>query len=203
VVSLITARGWRLTALTGLVGYCLALFLAAWPSVLLPSEVMHSLKRASGYALHKVGITPGIEVFNGETAPRAVHKMTCFLIWGDRDGKGEKHVILYDDLKRCETQDIEAIRNPFQVFQMQNLARAMSYLDLGGPYNVQDGPSSPLHYFTEYYCHTPAAESNGIRYVWVQAHYIGINLDEQDSGSVMMGGRRDCRSISYQRVNLP
>jgi hypothetical protein len=179
----------RLAALGGLTCYSFLLLASSLPAALLPFRPVIWLKLASGFALHLVGVTPGLEVFSGHTAARAIPHMSCFRITGE----GEVPVVLYDDLERCRHARVEAIRDPFQIFQMRSLSAPLVDINLGDRRSLAQEPMQALFLFTDYYCHTPRAEQAKVRVVSIESLYLGLNLDDGTTGRITMGGRRACR----------
>jgi hypothetical protein len=187
-VSVTRARFVRLAGLAGLIFYSFLLLASSIPVALLPFKPLMMVKLASGFLLHVVGVTPGLEVFSGHTASHAIPHMSCFRI----TGQGERGIVLYDDLERCRRRRVEAIRDPFQIFQMRSLSGALVDLNLGYRRSLVQEPMQPLFLFTDYYCHTPAAERAKVRAVSVESLYVGLNLDDGTMGEVPMAGRRIC-----------
>jgi hypothetical protein len=168
--------------------YSLMLLVAAFPAALPPFRPLFVVKLASGYLLHLVGITPGLEVFAGTTVPRAVQRMTCLRIVGE----GTSRVVLYDDLATCRERRIAPIRDPFRMFQMRNLSEAFVHLNLGGSRDLARDPLRALFLFADYYCHVPEAQRAGVRSVSIESLYVGMSLDDGSTGVVKSGGRHRC-----------
>ncbi len=185
-----TARRYgRLAALAALLFYCGLLLASVIPVALVPgSRVLHVLQAGSGFMLHLVGVTPGVEVFSGNATARAIPKMSCFRIVGE----GAANVVLYDDLSHCRARRVDAIRDPFRIFQMSSLSAAFVDLNLIGHGDLTRDPARSLFLFSDYYCHTAAAERAQVRSVRIDTVYIGLNLDDGTTGEVKMGGRRRC-----------
>ena len=184
----------RLSGLTCLVCYGALLLTSSIPTALLPFEPLVSIKLYSGLLLHLIGITPGLEVFKGQTAPRAIHRMSCFRI----TGQGDTNVVLYDDLERCRAGRVQAIRDPFQTLLVRGLSAALVDIDLGHRRSLAQSPMQPLFLVTDYYCHTAAAEQARVRAVRIESLYWGLNLDDGTSGQIAMGGRRRCDRPSWE-----
>jgi len=183
-----------LFGLAGLSFYCSLLLAASLPVVLLPLRPLVALKQSAELVLHFVGVTPGLEVFPGRTAIRAIPRMTCFRI----TGQGDTHVVLFDDLARCRNQRISALRDPFQVFQAKSLTGPLVDLNLGHRLSPLNERMQPLFLFSDYYCHVPAAERAKVRAVSIDALYSGLNLDDGTTGQVSMGGRRECARPTWE-----
>jgi hypothetical protein len=181
----------RLAALSALSFYCLLLLLAALPVRLLPGTERPAL--TAGLLLHLAGITPGMEVFAGRTAPRAIPRMTCFRV----SGQGDETVVLYDDLALCRERRVEALRDPFRIVQMRALSEALVHLNLGGRRDLAADPLRGLFLFSDYYCHLPAAERVNVRQITVESLYLGTNLDDGSVGEVLMAGRRSCTQPTW------
>jgi hypothetical protein len=183
----------RSAALAALSLYCFMLLAAALPSELLPVRALTTLKLGAGYALHLVGITPGLAVFDGKESLHAIHHMTCFRVVAE----GERQVVLYDDLVLCRQRRVEPIRDPFRGFQMRRLSAAFVELNLKGHGKLTHPLLQPLFLFSDYYCHTPAAEHVRARRVSIEAYYIGLNLRDGTTGEVPMRGSRDCSRTTW------
>ena len=192
----LTARRYgRLAALAALLFYCGSLLASAIPTMLLPaSRPLFLLRAGSGFMLHLVGVTPGIEVFSGHPVSRAIPKMSCFRVVGE----GATNVVLYDDLSRCRERRIEAIRDPFQIFQMTSLSAAFMELSVNGQGDLTRDPARSLFLFSDYYCHTADAERAKVRSVIIDAVYIGTNVDDGTTGELKMGGRRRCERPTWK-----
>jgi hypothetical protein len=193
-VSISRQRILRLSGLTCLVSYCALLLTSSIPTALLPFEPLVSIKLYSGLLLHLVGITPGLEVFKGQTAPRAIHRMSCFRI----TGQGDVNVVLYDDLERCRAGRVQAIRDPFQTWLVRGLSGALVDINLGNRRSLAQNPMQPLFLVTDYYCHTPVAEQARVRTVTIESLYWGLNLDDGTNGEIAMGGRRRCDRPTWE-----
>jgi hypothetical protein len=170
------------------------LLAASLPVVLVPLRPLVALKVCAEQVLHFVGVTPGLEVFPGRTAIRAIPHMMCFRITGD----GDTRIVLFDDLERCRSQRVAALRDPFQVFQVKSLAGPLVELNLGQRPNPLSPRMQPLFLFSDYYCHAPEAERAKVRSVSIDAVYIGFNLDDGSMGRVNMGGRRECGRARWE-----
>lgn len=188
------ARLLRLFGLAGLIFYSGLLLASSLPVVLLPFEPLRALKRTSQVLLHLVGVTPGLEVFPGHGTARAIPHMMCFRVTGE----GASQVVLFDDLARCRTRRVPALRDPFDVFQVKGLAGPLVDLNLGYRRSMVEERMQPLFLFSDYYCHVPEAEQARVRSVSIEASYIGLNLDDGSTGTITMGGRRDCRRPSWE-----
>lgn len=188
------ARLPRLFGLAALIFYSSLLLAASLPVVLLPLRPLVALKQSAELVLHFVGITPGLEVFAGRSAIRAIPRMMCFRIKGHGDGE----VVLFDDLARCQRQQVSAVRDPFQVFQAKSLTGPLVDLNLGKRQSPLSERMQPLFLFSDYYCHVAAAQSAKVRAVSIDAEYIGLNLDDGTTGRVSMGGRRDCTRPTWE-----
>ncbi len=186
----LTARRYgRLLALAALLFYCGLLLASSIPVALVPgSRALFMLQRGSGFLLHLVGVTPGIEVFSGQSASRAIPKMSCFRVVGE----GDTNVVLYDDLSRCRERRVDAVRDPFRVFQMSSLSAAFVTLNLNGPGDLTRDPLRALFLFSDYYCHTADAERAKVRSVSIDALYVGINVTDGTTGEIPMRGQRRC-----------
>jgi hypothetical protein len=193
-VSITPKRVLRLTGLAGLISYCALLLASSIPVVLLPFKPLVALQFYAGLLLHLLGVTPGLEVFQGHTAPRAIHRMSCFRITGE----GASKLVLYDDLERCRSRRVEAIRDPFQVFLVRGLPGALVDIDLGSRRSLAQAPMQPLFLVTDYYCHTPAAEQAQVRAVSIESLYVGLNLDDGSTGELSFGGRRRCDRPTWE-----
>jgi hypothetical protein len=180
-------------ALAGLCGYCCLLLLAALPTALLPVRPLVMLKLGAGYVLHSIGVTPGLEVFDGEESLHAIHRMTCFKV----TGQGTRPVVLYDDLALCRARRVEAVRSPFRSFQMRRLSAAFVDLNLNGRGDLTRELLQPLFLFSDFYCHTPAAREAGVERVSIEALYLGLNLEDGTTGEVPMRGSRRCRQGTW------
>jgi hypothetical protein len=194
LVSVTTTRFVRLAGLAGLIFYSLLLLASSIPVALLPFKPLVVLKLASGLLLHLVGVTPGLEVFSGHAASHAIPHMSCFRI----TGQGARSIVLYDDLERCRQRRVEPIRDPFQVFQMRSLSGALVDINLGYRRSLAQEPMQSLFLFTDYYCHTAAAERANVRAVNVESLYVGLNLDDGTMGEVTMAGRRICERPTWE-----
>ena len=192
----LTARRYgRLAALAALLFYCGLLLTSVIPVTLVPeSRALHVLQASSGFMLHLVGITPGVEVFSGRATARAIPKMSCFRVVGE----GAADVVLYDDLSHCRERRIDAIRDPFRIFQMSSLSAAFVDLNLTGHGDLTRDPMRSLFLFSDYYCHTVAAERAQVRSVRIDTVYIGLNLDDGTTGEIKMGGRRHCDQPTWR-----
>jgi hypothetical protein len=193
-VSITPRRLLRLTGLAVLVCYSFLLLASSLPTALLPFKPLGLLKLYSGFLLHLAGVTPGLEVFRGHTAPRAIHRMSCFRITGE----GAAKLVLYDDLERCRAGRVEAIRDPFQIFQVRSLSGPLVDINLGSRRSLAQSPMQPLFLFTDYYCHTPAAEQAKVSAVTIESLYVGLNLDDGTTGQITMGGRRQCERPTWE-----
>ncbi len=179
----------RLASLAALLFYCGLLLASSIPVTLMPaSRALFIVQRGSGFMLHLVGITPGIEVFSGRAASRAIPHMSCFRIVGE----GVNDVVLYDDLARCRERHVDAIRDPFRIFQMSSLSAAFVDLNLSHGGDLTRDPMRSLFLFSDYYCHTADAERANVRSVRIDTVYVGINLDDGTTGEIEMGGQRRC-----------
>jgi hypothetical protein len=183
----------RLGALIGLSSYGLLLLAAALPGQLLGARPLQLIQLAAGYALHSLGVTPGLEVFDGKESLHAIHRMTCFRIVGE----GRSQVVLYDDLARCRERRIEAVRDPLQALQMRQLSAALVDLNLGGKGDLTRPPLQPLFLFSDYYCHQPAAAQAGVERVTIEALYVGLSTRDGTTGEVPMRGSRDCKQPTW------
>jgi hypothetical protein len=186
----LTARRYgRLLALAALLFYCSLLLASSIPVALAPgSRALFMLQRGSGFLLHVVGVTPGIEVFSGQSASRAIPKMSCFRIIGE----GATSVVLYDDLPRCRERRVDAIRDPFRIFQMSSLSAAFVTLNLNGPGDLTQDPLRSLFLFSDYYCHTADAERAKVRSVRIDTVYVGTSVADGTTGEIKMAGQRRC-----------
>lgn len=182
------ARFLRLFGLAGLIFYSGLLLASSLPVVLLPFGPLVALKQSSRLLLHLVGVTPGLEVFSGQSGARAIPHMMCFRV----TGAGASKLVLFDDLERCRARRVAALRDPFEVFQVASLAGPLVDLNLGLRQSMIAEPMQPLFLLSDYYCHVPEAERAQVRSVSIEASYIGLNLDDGSTGRVSMGGRRDC-----------
>jgi hypothetical protein len=194
LVSVTRARLFRLAGLSGLIFYSFLLLASSIPISLLRFKPLAALKLASAFLLHVVGVTPGLEVFRGHTASRAIPHMSCFRITGE----GERALVLYDDLERCQKRRVEAIRDPFQIFQMRSLSGALVDINLGYRRSLVQEPMQALFLFTDYYCHTAPAERANVRAVTIESIYVGLNLDDGTMGEVTMAGRRQCERPTWE-----
>lgn len=188
------ARLLRLFGLSGLIFYSGSLLASSLPAALLPFGPIVTLKRAAQVLLHSVGVTPGLEVFSGQSGARAILHMMCFRI----SAVGAGTHVLFDDFERCHTRRVQALRDPFQVFQVASLAGPLVDLDLGYRQSLASEPMQSLFLLSDYYCHVPEAERAQARWVSIEARYIGLNLDDGSTGQVDMGGRRDCRRPGWE-----
>jgi hypothetical protein len=184
----------RLTGLAGLFTYCALLLASSVPIALVPFKPLVWVQLNSGYLLHLVGVTPGLEVFQGRTAPRAIHRMSCFRITGE----GDTRLVLYDDLERCRRRRVDAIRDPFQTFLVRGLAGPLVDIDLGARRSLAQAPMQPLFLVTDYYCHVPAAEQARVRAVSIESLYLGLSVDDGSTGEVVMRGRRRCNRPTWE-----
>jgi hypothetical protein len=186
----LTARRYgRLAALGALLFYCGLLLASSIPAALAPgSRALFMLQNGSGFVLHLVGVTPGVEVFRGQATSRAIPKMSCFRVVGE----GTTDVVLYDDMARCRERRIDAIRDPFRIFQMSSLSAAFVDLNLSGRADLTQDPTRALFLFSDYYCHTADAERTQVRSVRIDSVYIGTNLDDGTTGEIKMAGQRRC-----------
>jgi hypothetical protein len=184
----------RLLGLAALLGYSFLLLTASLPVVLFPFEPLSALKAGSSLILHLAGVTPGLEVFPGHGAARAIPHMTCFRI----TGAGESKLVLFDDLDRCRERRVAAIRDPFEVFQVKSLAGPLVDLNLGLRRSLVLEPMQPLFLITDYYCHLPAAERAEVRSVTIESIYLGLSVDDGAIGRVDMAGRRVCRRPTWE-----
>jgi hypothetical protein len=183
-----------LFGLAGLIFYSALLLAASLPVVLLPVRPLVALKSGAELVLHFAGVTPGLEVFPGRHAIRAIPHMMCFRI----TGQGDTRVVLFDDLERCRSQRVPALRDPFQVFQVKGLAGPLVDLNLGKRQSPLSPSMQPLFLISDYYCHTAEAERAKVRSVNIDAVYIGFNLDDGSTGQVNMGGRRQCERPTWE-----
>jgi hypothetical protein len=190
------ARFLRLFGLAGLIFYSALLLAASLPVVLLPFRPFVLLKGSSLLLLHLAGVTPGLEVFPGHSSARAIPHMMCFRVTGV--GAAASKLVLFDDLERCRSRRVSALRDPFQVFQLTSLSGPLVDLNLGYRQTLMAGPMQPLFLISDYYCHVPEAERAKVRSISIEASYIGLNLDDGSTGQVSMGGRRDCRQPSWE-----
>lgn len=188
------ARLLRLFGLAGLIFYSSLLLVASLPVVLVPLPPLVALEQSAELVLHFVGVTPGLEVFPGRTAIRAIPRMMCFRIMGE----GGTPVVLFDDLERCRAERVSALRDPWQVFQAKSLTGPLVDLNLGRRLSPLHERMQPLFLLSDYYCHTPQAERAKVRAVSIDALYIGLNLDDGTTGQVRMGGRRDCARPTWE-----
>jgi len=188
-----TTRPLRRVTLLGLSIYSCVLLAAALPAELVGSRPLAIVKLAAGYALHAVGVTPGLEVFDGKQSLHAIHEMTCFRVVGEGAGR----VVLYDDLALCRERQVEAVRDPFRILQMRSLSAAFVDLNLQGQGDLTRAVLQPLFLFSDYYCHTPAAEQAKVERVSIEALYLGLNLQDGTSGEVPMRGSRDCKQPTW------
>jgi hypothetical protein len=186
-------RWLRRGALLALSVYACLLLAAALPAELVGSRPLAIVKLGAGYALHAVGVTSGLEVFDGRKSLHAIHEMTCFRIVGE----GARRVVLYDDLARCRERRVEAVRNPFRILQMRSLSAAFVDLNLQGQGDLRREVLQPLFLFSDFYCHTPAAEQAKVERVSIEALYLGLNLQDGTSGEVPMRGSRDCKQPTW------
>ena len=152
------------------------------------------LQKSSGFVLHLVGLTPGIEIFRGQGTARAIPKMSCFRIVG----QGATDIVLYDDLARCRERRIDAIRDPFRIFQMSSLSAAFADLNLSGHGSLTQDPMRALFLFSDYYCHTADAERAQVRRVRIDSVYVGTNLDDGTTGEIKMAGHRRCDQPTWK-----
>lgn len=187
------SRQIRLGAVLALSAYCLLLLTAALPAQLLGARSLELAQLGAGYALHSLGITPGLKVFDGKESLHAIHKMTCFRVVG----QGRAQVLLYDDLALCRERRVEAVRDPWRVLQMRQLSAAFVDLNLGGTGDLRRPLLRPLFLFSDYYCHQPAAEQAGVERVTIEALYVGLNTRDGTTGEVPMRGSRDCKRPTW------
>lgn len=193
-MALPRARLYRLTALAGLSTYCLLLLTASLPVVLLPAKPLALLKHGSDFVLHSFGVTPGLEVFPGRKAVRAIPFMTCFRVTGE----GPKPLVLFDNLERCRAQRVDAVREPFEVMLSKSLTGPLVDINLGYRVSLAEPSMQPLFVLTDYFCHLPAAEQAGVVAVRVDSVYLGLNLDDGSKGQIDMGGRRACSRPNWE-----
>jgi hypothetical protein len=182
------SRWIRYGALAALCSYCFLLLAAALPAELLGGRALSELKLGAGYGLHSLGITAGLEVFDGKKSLHAIHRMTCFRVVGE----GARRVVLYDDLSLCRDRRIEPVRDPLRVFQMRRLSAAFVDLNLGGHGDLRRELLQPLFLFSDYYCHQPSARQAGVERVTIEALYVGLDTRDGTTGEVPMRGSRDC-----------
>jgi hypothetical protein len=183
----------RSSAVLALSAYCLLLLTAALPSRLIGARLLQQAQLGAGYALHSLGITPGLGVFDGKESLHAVHQMTCFRVIGE----GRSEVVLYDDLALCRERRIEAVRDPWRVLQMRQLSAAFVELNLSGRGDLRRPLLQPLFLFSDYYCHQPAAEQASVERVTFEALYVGLNTRDGTTGEVPMRGSRDCKKPTW------
>lgn len=193
-VAISKARLFRLTGLAGLMSYCFLLLAASLPVVLLPWRPLALLKLSSDFVLHFFGVTPGLEVFPGHNAVRAIPHMTCFRV----SGEGPKPLVLYHDLDRCRSQRVDAIRDPLEVLLAKSLTGPLVDIDLGYRRSFAEVPMQPLFLLTDYFCHLPQAEQAGVTAVQIESIYLGLNLDDGSKGQANLGGRRVCSRPSWE-----
>lgn len=184
----------RLAGLAGLLSYCFLLLAASLPVVLLPLKPLVALKQGSDFVLHFFGVTPGLEVFPGRKAVRAIPFMTCFRVTGE----GPKPLVLFDNLERCRAQRVDAVRDPFEVLMAKSLTGPLVDINLGYRRSFAEPTMQPLFLLTDYFCHVPAAEQAQIAAVRVDATYLGQNLDDGSKGQLEMGGRRACARPNWE-----
>lgn len=185
----------RLAALAGLIFYCGLLLAASIPVTLVPgNRGLLLLQRGSGFLLHELGITPGIEVFSGRSTSRAIPKMSCFRIVGE----GHTNVVLYDDLARCQERRVEAIRDPFRILQMAYLSAAFVTLNRERRADLTRDPARALFLFSDYYCHTAAAERAHVNTVVIDTVYVATNVDDGTTGELKMAGQRGCNRPTWK-----
>lgn len=194
VVAISGSRLLRLIGLACLLVYSALLLLSSLPVVLWPWGPLVLVKRGASIVLHEMGVTPGLEVFPGRSASRAIPHMTCFRVVGE----GVTQVVLFDNLERCRTRRVAPIRDPFEVFQTKSLTGPLVDLDLGHRLSLVQEPMQPLFLFSDYYCHTPEAERAQVKAVRIDAIYLGWNLDDDTTGRVDLGGRRVCSSPRWE-----
>ncbi|MES1186308.1 MAG: hypothetical protein ABUL60_21025 [Myxococcales bacterium] len=188
------ARLLRLFGLASLTFYCGLLLASSLPVVLVPWAPLVALKRTSQAILHMIGVTPGLEVFQGQGAGHAIPHMTCFRV----TGQGATDLILFDNLERCRTGRVDGIRDPFEVFQLKSLTGPLVDLNLGYRRSLVEESMQPLFLLSDYYCHVPEAERAKVRWIDIQADYIGLSLDDGSKGRVSMGGRRNCARPTWE-----
>jgi hypothetical protein len=184
----------RLTGLAGLLSYCFLLLAASLPVVLLPAKPLVALKQGSDFVLHFFGVTPGLEVFPGRNAVRAIPYMTCFRVTGE----GRTNVVLFDNLERCRAQRVDAVREPFEVMMAKSLTGPLVDINLGYRLSLAEPSMQPLFVLTDYFCHLPEAEQAGVTAVRVDSVYLGLNLDDGSKGQIDMGGRRACSLPNWE-----
>ncbi len=185
----------RLLGLAALLFYCGLLLASSIPTSLVPgSRALYLLARGSGFMLHLVGVTPGVEVFRGAVASRAIPKMSCFRVVGE----GATNIILYDDLSRCRERRIDVVRDPFRIFQMSSLSAAFVTLNQNGSNDLTRDPVRALFLFSDYYCHTTDAERAQVRSVRIDTVYVGTNLDDGTTGEIKMAGQRRCNRPTWK-----
>lgn len=188
------ARLLRLTGLAGLSCYCFLLLAASLPVALLRWPPLAGLKLASSFVLHAFGITPGLEVFPGRNAVRAIPHMTCFRVTGE----GPTPLVLFDNLERCRSRRVDAVRDSFEVLLSKNLTGPLVDIDLGQRRSLVEESMQPLFLITDYFCHLPRSEQAGVSAVRIDSVYLGLNLDDGSTGQVNLGGRRVCTSPRWE-----
>ncbi|HEX2870112.1 MAG TPA: hypothetical protein VHP33_02625 [Polyangiaceae bacterium] len=193
-MAITKARLFRLAGVAGLVSYCFLLLAASFPVALLPWSPLATLELGSAFVLHFVGITPGLEVFPGRNAVRAIPFMTCFRVTGE----GPTPLVLFDNLERCRNRRVDAVRDSFEVLLAKSLSGPLLDIDLGHRRSLAQEPMQPLFLLTDYFCHVPQAEQAGVTAVRVDGIYLGLNLDDGSKGQVNLGGRRACARPSWE-----
>lgn len=193
-VAITKVRLFRLAGVAGLLCYCFLLLAASLPVALLPWHPLARLKLGSGFVLHSFGITPGLEVFPGRNAVRAIPFMACFRVTGE----GPAPLVLFDNLERCRNRRVDAVRDSFEVLLAKSLTGPLVDIDLGHRRSLAQASMQPLFFVTDYFCHLPQAEQASVTAVRVDSIYLGLNLDDGSKGQVNLGGRRVCARPSWE-----
>jgi hypothetical protein len=81
---------------------------------------------------------------------------------------------------------------------MSSLAAAFMELGINGHGDLTRDPARSLFLFSDYYCHTAAAERARVRSVTIDTVYVGTNVDDGTTGELQMGGRRRCERPTWK-----
>src|SRR5688572_24566279 len=117
----------RLVGFPLLILYVLTLVVAAWPRLLQPIPgTVTTVQLVALQLLHFATIYPGQEVFTGAGRPNEIPAGTCFHITG-RTVLG-REIVLFDDLGECRSGNVDAFKDPFDIFQARRLEHAFRHV---------------------------------------------------------------------------
>ncbi|MCH2108951.1 MAG: hypothetical protein MK135_06450 [Polyangiaceae bacterium] len=191
-------RLYQVLACTGISFYLALLSLAALPKNLIGEGRLSTASLVASEMLKQVGIVPGIEVFQGLSAPRVVQTRACFRVTSFHQHEPSKRIVLLDQIKDCQRGLGVIFHDHLHQLMIKTLGAAMLRLNQGQLGDIKEPPFSDLIAVTQYYCELAKKKGQADPVVRVEYLSRGTDLSDKTSGEFTLLGQRSCNSLAWQ-----